>query len=71
MFYFLPKLYKEDTGEIPDSLFVRVGKTTRELGSGEMWNWIRVKKIGPGIYRSIGRPFYDISLCYRVCDGNL
>ncbi len=61
--FLLPTLYMDDSGH--EDLFVRVGKETKDHGSGaECWRFQKVEKVWPGIYRGIGTPYFDLKDCY-------
>lgn len=52
--FILPALWEDISGEIElDNLFIR----TRRYG--EQWLWQRVRKLFPGVYRSVGKKFLD------------
>jgi hypothetical protein len=60
--YFFPTLYKDSSGGhlADEGLFIRVSKKVKMIGYGEQWEWVKVLKVFPGIYESVGEPFFDI-----------
>lgn len=62
--YFFPTIYLDSTGDShvgDNGAFVRYSNKVKTMGYGEAWEWIKVVKVFPYVYKTEGQPFFDIA----------